>query len=94
MELIENTHYNNGRLERVKDCFIFLCYTGLSYVDVKELSLNQIAIGIDGNYWIFTKREKTNETVKIPILPRALEIIDKYKITSERLNNGKLSSSN
>ena len=90
LELIENTHYNNGRLERVKDCFIFSCYTGLSYVDVKELSLNQLARGIDGNYWIFTKREKTNETVKIPILPRALEIISKYKITSERLNDEKV----
>lgn len=90
LKLIENTHYNNSRLERVKDCFIFSCYTGLSYVDVKELSLNQITRGIDGNYWIFTKREKTNETIKIPILPRALEIIDKYKITSERLNNEKV----
>lgn len=90
LDLIENTHYNNGRLERVKDCFIFSCYTGLSYVDVKELSFNQITRGIDGNYWIYTKREKTNETVKIPVLPKALEIIDKYKITSERLNNEKV----
>ena len=87
LELIENTHYNNERLEKVKDCFIFSCYTGLSYVDVKELTLNQIIRGIDGNYWIFTKREKTNETVKIPILPKALEIINKYKMAFEKINS-------
>ncbi len=83
LELIENTYFNNERLEKVKDCFIFSCYTGLSYIDVKELTTNQITSGIDNNHWIFTKREKTNETVKVPILPKALEIIDKYKTMSE-----------
>lgn len=84
---IENIHYTNERLERVKDCFVFSCYTGLSYVDVKELTLNQITRGIDNNYWIFTKREKTNETVKIPILPTALKIIDKYRPEAERTHS-------
>ncbi len=83
LDLIETTHFKNERLEKVKDCFIFSCYTGLSYVDVKELTSNQITKGIDRNFWIFTKREKTNETVKIPILPKALEIIKKYKNDSE-----------
>lgn len=87
LELIENTHYRNERLERIKDCFIFSCYTGLSYVDVKELTLNQITRGIDNNFWIFTKREKTNELVKIPILPKALKVIDKYKNDAEMTNS-------
>jgi len=79
LELLECIHYRNERLERVKDCFIFSCYTGLSYIDVKELTINQIVRGIDNNHWIFTKREKTNETVKIPVLPQAMTIINKYK---------------
>lgn len=87
LELIENTHYSNERLERVKDCFIFSCYTGLSYVDVKQLTPNQITRGIDNRHWIFTKREKTNETVKIPILPKALKIIDKYRESSESIGS-------
>ncbi|MDG2193814.1 MAG: site-specific integrase [Polaribacter sp.] len=87
LELIENTHYKNERLERVKDCFIFSCYTGLSYIDVKELTLNQLTKGIDNNYWIFTKREKTNETVKIPLLPKALDIINKYRDFSKNINS-------
>jgi integrase len=83
LQLIEDTSFNNDRLERVKDCFLFSCYTGLSYIDVKELTANQITKGIDNNYWIFTKREKTNETVKVPILPQAMDIINKYKDISE-----------
>tara|TARA_R110002012_G_scaffold322018_1_gene553721 strand:+ start:24164 stop:25042 length:879 start_codon:yes stop_codon:yes gene_type:complete len=79
LELLESTHYTNERLEKVKDCFIFSCYTGLSYIDAKELTLDQITIGIDNKRWIFTKREKTDEMVKIPILPPAMQILEKYR---------------
>ncbi len=82
LKLIEETSFNIDRLERVKDCFLFSCYTGLSYIDVRELTANQITKGIDNNHWIFTKREKTNETVKVPVLPQAMDIIDKYKDVS------------
>ncbi|GAA4274996.1 site-specific integrase [Aquimarina gracilis] len=79
LSMLENTSFKNKRLEKIKDCFLFSCYTGLSYIDAKELTLNQITKGIDSNYWIFTKREKTNETIKVPLLPKALIILDKYK---------------
>ena len=88
--LIENTYFKHERLERVKDIFLFSCYTGLSYIDVKELTTHQIVLGIDNRYWIHTKREKTNELVKVPILPKALEIIEKYKVISEVTNSEKL----
>ena len=51
----------------------------LSYVDVKELTTKQITRGIDNNHWIFTKRVKTDETVKVPILPQAMTILEKYR---------------
>lgn len=79
LKLFEDMEFTNERLQRVKDCFVFSCYTGLSYVDVKELTANNIVKGIDGNYWIFTKREKTDERVKVPLLPKALKIIEKYR---------------
>ena len=47
---------------------MFSCYTGLSYIDVKELTGNNIVKGIDNNNWIYTKREKTDEQIKVPIL--------------------------
>ncbi len=87
LELIENTYFNSERLERVKDIFIFSCYTGLSYIHVKQLTIHQIVKGIDNNYWIYTKREKTNEVVKIPLLPKALAVINKYKVISKRIGS-------
>jgi len=79
LDLIEGTSFMTSGLNRVKDVFLFSCYTGLSYIDIKELHPNQILIGIDGNQWIHTKRIKTNESVKIPLLPKAKEILNKYK---------------
>jgi len=79
LNLLESTEFTSERLQRVKDCFVFSCYTGLSYVDVKELTEDNIVKGIDGRYWIYTKREKTDERVKVPLLPKALEIIEKYR---------------
>lgn len=79
LDLIEGTSFMTVGLNRVKDVFLFSCYTGLSYIDIKELHPNQVLIGIDGNQMIHTKRIKTNESVKIPLLPRAKEILDKYR---------------
>ena len=81
--LLENTEFKSERLQRIKDCFVFSCYTGLSYIDVKELTENNIVKGIDNNNWIYTKREKTDEQVKVPILPKAWTILEKYKAKKE-----------
>ncbi|MEP5338344.1 MAG: site-specific integrase [Algibacter sp.] len=83
LALLENTDLKNDRLQRIKDCFVFSCYTGLSYVDVKELTEDNIVKGIDNNNWIYTKREKTGELVKIPILPKAWRILQKYRRVRE-----------
>ncbi|GMN11270.1 site-specific integrase [Croceitalea sp. MTPC9] len=79
LKLIEDTSFMTIGLQRVKDIFVFSCYTGLSYVDIKELKPSQILLGIDGNQWIHTKRAKTDEPVKIPLLPKAKEILEKYR---------------
>jgi site-specific recombinase XerD len=83
LELLENMDFKSDRLQRIKDCFVFSCYTGLSYVDVKELTEDNIVKGIDNNNWIYTKREKTDELVKIPILPKAWRILQKYRRARE-----------
>lgn len=77
--LIEATSFMTVGLNRVKDIFLFSCYTGLSFIDIKELHPNQVLMGIDGNQMVHTKRIKTNESVKIPLLPRAREILEKYR---------------
>tara|TARA_B100000378_G_C18057346_1_gene414795 strand:+ start:261 stop:1475 length:1215 start_codon:yes stop_codon:yes gene_type:complete len=65
-------------LIQTRDIFIFACYTGLSWIDVRSLSDDNIKIGIDGNKWIYSKREKTDTPVKIPVLPKAQQILDDY----------------
>src|SRR5690606_11702085 len=78
------------RLELVKDIFVFSCFTGLAYIDVKQLSKNDIVIGIDGDYWIKTKRAKTHTRSNIPILPIPADIIKKYEEHPQVINSNKL----
>jgi integrase len=78
------------RLRQVRDIFIFCCYTGLAYADVKKLTREEITTGIDGEKWIWTSRQKTDTATRVPLLPRALAILDRYKEDPQCLNKGRL----
>src|SRR5690554_754633 len=79
LDLLIKSELKHTYQNRTKDIFIFSCYTGLSYIDVKKLTKNDIVKGIDGKNWIFTKRHKTDNPIKIPLLDVAENIILKYK---------------
>ena len=79
IETIINKELKIKRLELVRDMFAFSCFTGLAYIDVFNLSKANIVIGIDGEKWISTHRQKTESASKIPILPVTQMIIDKYE---------------
>lgn len=66
------------RLEKVRDAFIFACYTGLAYIDVCGLKKYNI-VTIDGQKWIRTNRQKTTTLVEVPLLEIPELIIEKYK---------------
>ncbi|SDS66361.1 site-specific integrase [Gramella sp. MAR_2010_147] len=74
-----NKDLHLDRLKLVRDMFVFSCYTGLAYSDVKKLSSADITKGIDGGKWIRIKRTKTKSLSSIPLLPVAEEILDRYK---------------
>lgn len=76
---IESQNFSTPRLTLTRDVFIFQCYTGLAYIDAFQLKKEDIKIGIDGEYWIMSERQKTESETNIPLLPKALEIIEKYK---------------
>ena len=78
------------RMSQVRDIFIFCCYTGLAYADVEKLTREEITTGIDGEKWIWTSRQKTESTTRIPLLPPALEILDRYKADPQCLNRKRL----
>ncbi|MDP4201205.1 MAG: site-specific integrase [Bacteroidota bacterium] len=69
------------RLEQVRDIFVFSCYTGLAYIDVKNLREKNIRPSFDGNLWIMTKRQKTNVNTNVPLLDIPKQVLDKYKNT-------------
>ena len=78
------------RLNHVKDVFLFSCYTGLAYADVQKLKKFEIIKGHDGGIWINTKRKKTDTPTKVPLLPSALGLLNKYKEHPLCENTGKV----
>lgn len=74
-----NKDFIGKGLNLVRDIFIFSCYTGLAYIDIYNLTKDNINIGIDGNLWIITNRQKTGTVSNIPLLPIAEQIIKKYE---------------
>ena len=75
----------NKSLNKIRDIFLFACYTGLSYIDLYNLNIKNIQIGDDNLKWIFIKRHKTDIPSNVPILPPALIILNKYK-TQNNIN--------
>lgn len=67
------------RLTQVRDIFLFCCFTGLAYVDVKNLRKIDVVTGRDGEQWIAIKRQKTDTPSRIPLLPTASAILKKYE---------------
>jgi site-specific recombinase XerD len=79
LDRVANKQFPSERLGQVRDLFLFCCFTGLFYADVKKLKRSEICTGIDGDKWIFTSRQKTEEPSRVPLLPFALQIMDQYK---------------
>ena len=67
------------RLQRVRDVFVFSCWTGLAYIDVYLLKDEHIQKYLDGNYWIISKRHKTGVPINVRLLDIPLRILQKYK---------------
>lgn len=76
---LEEYQFERITHQQTRDVFVFSCYTGLSWIDAKNLKSENIVFGIDGRKWIFTAREKTEQPVKMPILPKAMELLQRYE---------------
>ncbi|MFH6951424.1 phage integrase SAM-like domain-containing protein [Flavobacterium sp. FlaQc-51] len=79
LNTIENKIFPTPRLEKVKDIFLFSCYTGYAPVDALELTERNLSADSNGNLWIMTSRAKTAIRANVPILPTVEKIISKYK---------------
>lgn len=80
LKSLENYDFSQTRLQQVKDLFVFCCYTGLAFKEMSNLKKEHIIKGFDGSNWINMNREKTAKPLMIPILLKAQQIIDKYRV--------------
>ena len=90
LKTIEQTQFLEPRLTLIRDIFVFGCYTGLSYIEVYNLTSDQIVMGMDGNRWIAGQRQKSGELFNVPLLPQALAIMERYQKHPRAVNEGKL----
>jgi len=78
LERIESKEFSTERLNKVKDIFLFSCYTSYAPIDVEKLTSKNLIKDNDNSYWIKTNRTKTNIKSNVPVLPPVKRIIDKY----------------
>jgi len=88
LDIVGQKHFSIQRLAQVRDIFVFSCYTGLAYIDVKKLRRTDLKNGVDGNLWIFTDREKTGTETHIPLMNGAIELVDRYRDHTESVDKG------
>ncbi|MDF2191399.1 site-specific integrase [Paraflavitalea sp. CAU 1676] len=75
---LKDTTFDKPHLNIIRDLYVFACYTGLSYAELFRLSDEHLK-KIDGQLWIDIARLKTGSDEPVPLLPPAIEIIQKYK---------------
>ncbi|MCQ6957338.1 site-specific integrase [Mucilaginibacter aquariorum] len=78
VQAIANKKITNPRLSRVRDLFIFSCFTGLSFIDMKQLKRSEVST-TNGELRIYKNRQKTGTPAVIPLLPMAKGILKKYE---------------
>lgn len=76
---LQHKKIDNQRLSEVRDVFVFCCYTGFAYTDVYQFERDAVMRGLDNELWLSTNRQKTGTKESVPLLPVAIEIIEKYQ---------------
>ncbi|MCE4564655.1 site-specific integrase [Maribellus sp. CM-23] len=87
---LEEKEIQIERLAVVRDIFVFACYTGLSFSDISKLSIMHLQKGIDEKMWIIIDRSKTGNRCRIPLLPKAKEILHQYSNYPKNQSKGLL----
>lgn len=82
-------HNFSGKLEKVRDLFVFAAYTGLSYVDTQNFNFESMTIVKNGMYYVDGSRIKTGSRFFTPILSPAMEVLEKYGYELPKISNQK-----
>lgn len=90
LQTIEEKVFSNERLNIIRDTFLFSCYTGYAPVDIAKLTWHEVTKNIDGQLWIYTTRQKTKVKADVPLLPQAIQIMEKYRNHPKCIEKGLL----
>ena len=86
LDKLKEKEFQSEILNKVRDCYIFCCYTGLGYSEMFSLKKSDLKQDDEGTLWIYKERQKTERAFSIPLIfSEPLEIIEKYKSESEYL---------
>ncbi len=89
IDIIEQKDISNNRLSIIRDLFVFSIYSGLSFRELKNLHQNNLKC-IDGQYWVNMIRQKTKRQYNVPLLPKCIDLINRYQFHPKRIESGML----
>jgi len=100
LALKEHSLGDNESLAKVRDIFLFSCYTGLRYLDAQNLRSHNVYKDSDGDYWLVFEQKKLNDKKEMfPLLQPAVELYNKYDQYREvtnyiipRMSNAKINT--
>lgn len=92
LRTIRSKQFETARMTQVRDVFIFACYSGLAFTDLKNLTKDDMLVDEEGKEWIIKQRQKTKVVSHIPLLPIAKDIWKKYDYKLPILTNQKYNS--
>ena len=78
LQAVMNVRLPNYKTAIVRDIFVFCCFTGLCYADVKKLSREDIHTDERGDMWIIDQRTKTGTQFRVKLLPVAKQLVEQY----------------
>ncbi|MFZ2341359.1 MAG: tyrosine-type recombinase/integrase [Bacteroidales bacterium] len=90
LQKIMTRNFEIKRIAQVRDVFVFCCFTGLAFIDVKTLTVKYLLQGVDGKLWIRKQRNKSKQWAHIPLLPDDRQIIDQYRSNPQCQRKGVL----
>lgn len=88
LKRIEDTVINDACLNRVRDLFVFACYTGMSYGDISAFDFSNV-VENNGVFQLSARRVKTNTQYKITLLRKPMQILEKYNYKLPIISNQK-----
>lgn len=77
LKKIEDKVFDIERMENIRKCFLFQCYTGLAYVDLEKLTKNNL-VEKQGQLWIESERTKTKVRISVPLSNKAVDILKSF----------------